>query len=51
MIYQLKDSMAKAEFNRKKTLFTGKFYLSLRKKLAKLFIWSIELYGAKNWTL
>ena len=43
--------MAKAEFNRKKTLFTCKFYLSLRKTLAKLYIWSIELYGAENWIL
>jgi hypothetical protein len=43
--------MAKAAFNRKKTLFTSKLDLNLRKKLVKHYIWSIALYGAETWTL
>jgi hypothetical protein len=43
--------MAKAAFNKKKTLFTSKLDLSLRKKLVKCYIWSIALYGAETWTL
>jgi hypothetical protein len=43
--------MAKAAFNRKKTLFTSKLDLELRKKLMKCYIWSIALYGAETWTL
>jgi hypothetical protein len=44
-------AMAKAEFNKKKTLFTSKLDLNLRKKLIKFYIWSIALYGAETWTL
>jgi hypothetical protein len=43
--------MAKAAFNKKKNLFTGKLDLNLRKKLVKCYIWSIALYGAETWTL
>jgi hypothetical protein len=43
--------MAKAAFNKKKTLFASKLDLNLRKKLAKCYIWSIAFYGAKTWTL
>jgi hypothetical protein len=42
--------MAKAAFN-KKTLFTGKLDLDLRKKLVKCYIRSRALYGAETWTL
>jgi hypothetical protein len=42
-------AMAKAAFN-KKTLFTSKLDLELRKKLVKFYIWSIALYGAETWT-
>ena len=41
--------MAKAAFNKKKTLFTSKLDLNLRKKLVKCYIWSF--YGAETWTL
>ena len=34
-------AMTKAPFNRKKTLFTSKLDLNLRKKLLKCYIWSI----------
>ena len=43
--------MAKAAFNKKKTLFTRKFDLNLRKKLVKCHIWSMALYGAETWML
>jgi len=43
-------AMAKAEFN-KKTLFTSKLDLNLRKKLVKRYIWSMALYGAEALTL
>ena len=43
--------MAKTSFSKKKTLFTSKFDLNLRKKLIKCYIWSMALYGAETWTL
>ena len=43
--------MAKAAFNKKKTLFTSKLDLNLRKKLVKCYIWSMALYGDGTWTL
>jgi hypothetical protein len=43
--------MAKAAFNKKKTLFTSKLDLNLRKKLVKCYIRSMALYGAETWTL
>ena len=42
--------MAKAAFN-KKTLFTNKLDLNLRKKLVKCYIWNMVSYGAETWTL
>ena len=44
-------AMAKVAFNKKKTLFTSKLDLDLRKKLVKCYIWSMALYGAETWTL
>jgi len=41
----------KAAFNKKKTLFTSKLDLNLRKKLVKCYIWSMALYGAETSTL
>jgi hypothetical protein len=43
--------MAKAAFNKKRTLFTSTLDLELRKKLVRCYIWSIALYGAETWTL
>ena len=43
--------MAKAAFNKKRTLFTSTLDLDLRKKLVKCYIWSIALYGAETWML
>jgi hypothetical protein len=44
-------AMAKAAFNKKRTLFTSTLNLELRKKLEKCYVWSIALYGAETWTL
>jgi len=44
-------AMAKAAISKKKTLFTSKLDLNLRKKLIKCYIWSMALYGAETWTL
>ena len=41
-------AMAKAAFNKKKTLFTSKLDLNLKKKLVKCYIWSMDLYGAET---
>jgi hypothetical protein len=43
--------MAKAAFNKKRTLFTNTLDLELRKKIVKCYVWSIALYGAETWTL
>ena len=43
--------MAKDAFSKKKTLFTSKLDLNLRKKLIKCYIWSMTFYGAETWTL
>ena len=39
--------MAKAAFNKKRTLFTSTLDLELRKKLVKCYVWSIALYVLK----
>jgi hypothetical protein len=44
-------AMAKAAFNKKRALFTGKMELELRKKLVKWYSWIIALYGAETWML
>jgi hypothetical protein len=41
--------MAKAAFN-KKTLFTSKLDLNLRKKLVNCYTWSTALFGAETCT-
>jgi hypothetical protein len=41
----------KTAFNRKKTLFSSKLKVNLRKELVKCYMWSIALYGAEAWTL
>ena len=43
--------MANVAFQRKeKALFINKFYLNVKKKLVKCYIWSIAFYGVENWT-
>ena len=42
-------AMAKAAFNKKRTLFTSTLDLELRRKLVKCYIWGIALYGAETW--
>jgi hypothetical protein len=41
-------AMAREAFNKKKTLFTSKWDLHLKKKLLKCCIRSIGLYGAET---
>jgi hypothetical protein len=43
-----RTAMAKAAFNKKKTVFTSKLDLNLRKKLVKCYIWNTALYGAET---
>jgi hypothetical protein len=43
--------MEKAEFSKKRALFTRKMNLKLKKKLVICCIRSIDLYGVENWTL
>ena len=43
--------MAKAAFSKKKTVFTSKLDLIVRKKLVKWYVWCITLYGVETWTL
>jgi len=43
--------MAKAAFNKKRTLFTSTLDLELRKKLEKCYVLSIAFYSAETWTL
>ena len=43
--------MEKTAFSKKKTLFTSKMDLNLRKKLIICYILSMALYGAETWTL
>jgi len=44
-------AMANAAFHREKELFISKFYLNLRKKLVRCYIWNIALYSAVTLTL
>jgi hypothetical protein len=46
-----KSVMAKAAFDKEKTLFTSKLGLNLRTNLAKCYLWSTALYNAESWTL
>jgi len=42
--------LSKVAFN-KKTLFTSKLDLNLRRKLQKCYIWITALFGAETWTV
>ena len=44
-------SMAKAESNKERALFTSTLDFKLRKKLVKCYSWSIALYSAETWKL
>jgi hypothetical protein len=46
-----RTAMTEAALNNKKTLFTSKLNLNLRKKLVKCYIWCMSLCGAETWTL
>jgi len=44
-------AVAKEAFNKKKTLFTSKLDLRLRKKLVNCYIWSMALCAAETFIL
>jgi len=45
-------AMAKRPFIQKKQLLTNKnLSLKIRKNFAKIYVWSVLLYGSKAWTL
>jgi hypothetical protein len=44
----LLELLPDAAFNKKKTLFTSRLDLHLRKKLVQCYMWSIALYGAET---
>ena len=44
-------AMGKAEFNKKKAVFSSKLDLNLKNKIAKWYFWSIALCGAETWKL
>jgi hypothetical protein len=44
-------AVAKVTFNKKKTIFTCRLDLNLRKKFVKCYIWNIPLCGAETSTL
>jgi hypothetical protein len=44
-------AMTKAAFISQRAIFTSKMDLELRKKPVKSYSWSIDLHGAKTWTL
>jgi len=41
-------AMVRAAFNKKKTVFTSKVDLHLKKKLVNCYIWSVALCGAET---
>ena len=43
--------MGKQAFMNKKRLLTGSLNLDLKKRMVKCTVWSIDLYGAKTWTM
>jgi hypothetical protein len=44
-------SRVKAALSKKKTVFTSKLDLNLRKEIVKCYIWSTILHGTETWTL
>lgn len=44
-------AMAKKAFNSKRNLLTARISSCIRKKLVKVYIWSIALYGSETWTM
>jgi len=48
---KLNLGLAKVAFNKKKTIFTSRVYLNLKKELVKCYIWSIPFSGAEIWKL
>src|SRR6476619_1545929 len=43
--------MAKDAFNKRKELQTRSIRVDLRKRLVKILVWSVVLYGCETWTM
>ena len=44
-------ALGKEALNKKKDLMQKSLSLHLRKRLVKVFVWSVVLYGSETWTL
>ena len=44
-------ALAKEAFNKRKELLTRMFKLGLRKRMVKVLVWPVVLYGCETWTL
>ena len=44
-------ALAKDAFNKRKELFTKGLGKKLKKRMVKILIWSVVLYGCETWTL
>jgi hypothetical protein len=51
VLFKSRIAMAKAEFDKKRAVFTSKMDLELRKKPVKCYIWSIASSCAETWSL
>jgi len=43
--------MGKGAFTKRKELLKGGLNRDIKKKMVKIMIWSVRLYGAETWTM
>src|SRR5207247_1178065 len=43
--------MAKDAFNKRKELLTIELIMTLKRRMVKVFVWPVVLYGCETWTL
>ena len=48
---RIRIAMAKEAFNKKKELLKNSLSVDLKKRMVKVFIWSVLLYGAETWCI
>jgi len=46
-----RNALGKEAFNKKRDLMQKSVSLHLRKRMVKVFVWSVVLYGSETWTL
>lgn len=44
-------AMAKDAFNKRRELLTKRMSINLKKRIIKIIVWSVALYGSETWTL